>query len=130
MSAAPPAGRKPPGTQPPPPVWAMSRRRAVTALCVALAVYFSSLGAVFYLAAHNAAKLSSLCMQGNEFRREQYSLWNFVIDLSQPRRHESAAAQKAQDETAAQKRQQKAELVRFEHYLHKVLAPRNCNSSG
>ena len=63
-----------------------------------------------------SASTSQLCQSGNEARAQQVGLWQFIITISKPPPHESAA----------QERARLAALRSFNAYLHRVFAPRDC----
>ena len=67
-------------------------------------------------AARNTASITQLCQSGNEARQQQIDLWAFVIQISPPPPHQ----------TAAEAVQRAHVLHRFALRLHKIFAPRNC----
>lgn len=102
------------------PVWVLTRRKALGAAFLALVVYVGGIGGSYYLIAHNAASALALCQEANQSRRDQVGLWEFVIHLSPP----------PPNQTPAQAAQRQVVLSRFQSYLHKVFAPRNCTQQG
>jgi hypothetical protein len=71
-------------------------------------------------AQRNTASITQLCQLGNDSRAQQIRLWQFVISISRPPRHE----------TPAQERRRQADLRTFEAFLHRIFKPRNCSVLG
>jgi hypothetical protein len=63
-----------------------------------------------------AASVAQLCQSGNEFRREQVQLWEFLITVSRPPPHE----------TPAEKAQREKTTRLFIAHIHRVFAARHC----
>jgi hypothetical protein len=67
-------------------------------------------------AAAASASVTQLCESGNEFRAQQVQLWMYLITISPPPPHETAA-----------QRAQRRETVRvFTAYIHRVFQQRDC----
>jgi hypothetical protein len=62
------------------------------------------------------ASIVQLCQAGNQSRAQQLTLWTYIVAISPPPPHE----------TAAERQQRKATIRRFLAYIHKVFEPRNC----
>jgi len=80
----------------------------------------SSVATAVQKAESASAAQMALCRSGNEARAQQVGLWQYIITISQPPPHE----------TAAQERARLAALRSFNAYLHRVFAPRNCAALG
>jgi hypothetical protein len=63
-----------------------------------------------------SASVTQLCESGNEFRTEQVQLWEYLISVSRPPPHQ----------TAAEKAQRKRLTAAFLAHIHRVFAPRTC----
>jgi hypothetical protein len=57
-----------------------------------------------------------LCLSANESRHEQIQLWDFVLTISKPPPHE----------TAAERVRREQQLTHFRKFLERVFADRNC----
>ena len=64
------------------------------------------------------ASVTQLCQAGNEARAQQVGLWTYIIHISKPPPHESAA----------QRRQRLATVKAFDAHLHQIFAPRDCQA--
>ena len=64
----------------------------------------------------NKVSIVQLCQSGNEARQQQIDLWSFIIQISPPPPHE----------TAAHAAQRLHVLQQFAVHLHQIFAPRNC----
>jgi hypothetical protein len=92
----------------------------VTIASLLLDVILTAVIALVALQAHHADQRASsaaasqmaLCESGNVARKQQIDLWNFVIDLSSKSRPQTP--------------QQRENAVKFEKYLHRVFASRDC----
>lgn len=94
------------------PAWLRKRGSVIYLTVLVLAGFSGS----YYLSAHNAATLTELCQAGNVARAQQVGLWEYVLHISRPPPHE----------TAAQHAQRERTVRAFTAHLHKVFAPRNC----
>ena len=72
--------------------------------------------ALVHRAAAAKASVTQLCQSGNEARQQQIDLWAFVIQISPPPAHQSAA----------EAVQRAHVLHRFALRLHKIFAERDC----
>lgn len=63
-----------------------------------------------------SASVTQLCMLGNEARAQQVQLWEYLISVSRPPPHE----------TAAEKARREKVTRLFLAHVHEVFKPRNC----
>jgi uncharacterized membrane protein len=73
--------------------------------------------ALVHRAAAAKASVVQLCESGNVARKQQVQLWTYLITISQPPAHQTAAERRQRDKT----------IHVFIGYVRKVFAPRNCS---
>lgn len=63
------------------------------------------------------ASVTQLCESGNEFRRQQVQLWEYLVSVSRP----------PPGQTAAERLQREKTTRLFLAHIHHVFAPRDCH---
>ena len=96
-----------------------ARWSVIVLFCVAIGLTAGSYAltvSAIHRSERAAASEAQLCQAGNTAREQQIGLWSYIIHISRPPPHE----------TAAQRAQREKTVRVFLAHLHKIFAPRNC----